>query len=49
MKKGDARAMTLLGELYSNGLGVPLDDAKAAQWYRLAVDRGAMFALALLR
>jgi len=48
--KDDMRAMTLLGELYSNGLGVPLDDAKAAKWYRLAADRGdrdAMFALAI--
>jgi uncharacterized protein len=42
--------MTLLGELYSNGLGVPLDDAKAARWYGLAAgrgDRNAMFALAI--
>ena len=42
--------MTLLGELYANGLGVPRDDAKAAEWYKLAADRGdsnAMFALAI--
>jgi TPR repeat protein len=48
--KGDSRAMTLLGELYSNGLGVPLDDVKAARWYGLAAERGdrnAMFALAI--
>jgi TPR repeat protein len=48
--KGDSRAMTLLGELYSNGLGVPQDDAKAARWYRLAAERSnrdAMFALAI--
>ncbi len=48
--KGDSRAMTLLGELYSNGLGVPLDDVKAVRWYRLAAERGdrnAMFALAI--
>jgi uncharacterized protein len=48
--KGDARAMTLLGELYASGLGVPLSEAKAAKWYRLAADRGdrdAMFALAI--
>jgi TPR repeat protein len=47
--KGDARAMTLLGELYSSGLGVPLDEAKAVKWYKLAAargDRDAMFALA---
>jgi TPR repeat protein len=49
-EKGDVRAMTLLGELYSNGLGVPLDEVKAATWYKLAADRGdrdAMFALAI--
>src|SRR5580698_8945568 len=28
--QGDAKSMTLLGELYANGLGVPRDDAKAA-------------------
>jgi uncharacterized protein len=49
-EKADPRAMTLLGELYSNGFGVPLDDVKAARWYKLAADRGdrdAMFALAI--
>jgi TPR repeat protein len=48
--KGDARAMTLLGELYANGLGVSMDEAKAVKWYKLAADRGdrdAMFALAI--
>src|SRR5579884_416670 len=46
----DPNSMTLLGELYANGLGVPRDDAKAASWYRLAAARGdpnAMFALAI--
>ena len=33
-------AMTLLGELYAQGLGVPRDDAKAAQWYKLAAGHG---------
>jgi uncharacterized protein len=49
-ESGDSHAMTLLGELYSNGFGVPLDDIKAAKWYKLAADRGdrdAMFALAI--
>jgi len=49
-EKGDAKSMTLLGELYANGLGVPKNDAKAAEWYKLAADRGdsnAMFALAM--
>jgi uncharacterized protein len=48
--KNDAKSMTLLGELYANGLGVPQDDQKAASWYRLAAARGdpnAMFALAM--
>ena len=42
--------MTLLGELYSSGVGIPQDDTKAAEWYRLAAERGdrdAMFALAM--
>src|SRR5262249_36150268 len=36
----DVKAMTLLGELYANGQGVKLDDKKAADWYRLAAERG---------
>src|SRR5580704_8106879 len=50
--KADPKAMTLLGELYANGLGVAQDDQKAAEWYKLAADRGdreAMFALAMFR
>lgn len=46
----DAAAMTLLGELYGQGLGIPIDPAAAAQWYALAAERGdvnAMVALAL--
>ena len=46
----DPKAMTLLGELYANGLGVPQNDTKAADWYKLAAARGdreAMFALAM--
>ena len=39
-KLGDIKAMTLLGELYSNGYGVMQDDNKAAEWYRLATERG---------
>ena len=47
----DGAAMTLLGELYAQGLGVRQDFAKAAEWYRLgdAVgDRNATFALAMM-
>jgi hypothetical protein len=46
----DTAAMTLLGEIYRQGLGVRLDPAIAADWYRLAADRGdrnAQHALAL--
>ena len=51
-EKSDPKAMTLLGELYADGLGVANDDKKAADWYKLAVarnDREAMFALAMFR
>ena len=50
-EKGDPQAMTLIGEIYANGLGVARDESKAAHWYKLAADRGdadAMFALAML-
>src|SRR3974390_3908889 len=49
-QQNDATAMTLLGELYAQGLGIPRDDVKAAPWYRAAADRGdanAMFSLAM--
>ena len=48
----DVKSMTLLAELYAGGLGVPQDEAKAAEWYTLAAargDRAAMFALAMFR
>lgn len=49
-KKSDVAAMTLVGELYKDGLGVRRDPAEAARWFKLASDRGdreASFALAL--
>ena len=49
-QQNDPKAMTLLGELYAQGLGVGRNDSKAAQWYKLAAaqgDRDAMFALAM--
>jgi TPR repeat protein len=49
-QQNDSAAMTLLGEIYAQGLGVGRDDAKAAQWYKLAADKGnrdALFALAM--
>ena len=48
---GDPKAMTMLGELYANAMGVKRDYAKAADWYKRAADGGdreAMFALAML-
>ena len=48
-QKNDPKAMTLLGELYADGSACRNDDKKAAEWYRLAAERGdreAMFALA---
>lgn len=45
----DAAAMTLLGEIYRLGLGVPADQKVAAEWYERAESRGdvnAAFALA---
>ena len=44
--------MTMLGELYANGLGIKRDYAKAAEWYQRAADAGdreGMFALAMMR
>ena len=44
---GDVKAMTMLGELYANALGVKRDYVKALDWYRRASDGGdreAMFA-----
>jgi TPR repeat protein len=36
----DAPAMTLIGQLYSEGLTVKRDVAEAARWFKLASDRG---------
>lgn len=46
----DRAAMTLIGELYKEGLGVVQDIPRALDWYRLASERGdanATFALAM--
>src|SRR3954467_2554027 len=48
---GDAKAMTMLGELYANAFGVKRDYGKALEWYKRASnagDRAAMFALAMM-
>ncbi|TKT75382.1 tetratricopeptide repeat protein [Aquamicrobium sp. LC103] len=39
---GDAAAQTLIAEIYSRGLGVRRDDAKAAEWYGKAAEQGVM-------
>jgi TPR repeat protein len=46
----DAAAMTLVGELYRQGLGVPTDQKVATEWYDRAAARGdinATYALAI--
>ena len=51
-EKSDPKAMTLLGELYAEGLAVANNDKIAADWYKLAAARGdreATFALAMFR
>ena len=35
-QQGDADAQFYLGQMYSEGRGVPQDDAGAVRWYRLA-------------
>ena len=37
-ERGDPKAMTMLGELYANAMGVKRDDAKAVEWYQRAAD-----------
>lgn len=37
---GDGVAQLYLGKLYGYGLGVPLDDVQAAQWFRKAAEQG---------
>ncbi len=47
----DAASMTLLAELFEQGLGVRQDSRKAAEWYQLAARRGdvnAIFALGMM-
>ncbi|KQT88108.1 tetratricopeptide repeat protein [Aurantimonas sp. Leaf443] len=38
---GDPAAQTLLGEIYSRGLGMPQDLSKAAHWYEAAAASGS--------
>src|SRR4051812_17010670 len=39
-ERGERGAQVSLGDLYLNGLGIPVDDAAAARWYRQAADQG---------
>jgi TPR repeat protein len=43
-ESGDADAEFWLGVLHENGQGVAKDGAQAAQWYRLAADKGLLAA-----
>jgi len=50
-KKGEPQAHTLIGRIYAEGLGVPKDEAVAAQWYAKGAELGdieAAFSLGLL-
>ena len=42
--KGDTFAQVLVGNLYSNGHGVPADNVESARWYRMAALRGDAWA-----
>lgn len=50
-REGDPAAQTLVAEIYSRGLGVPLNGAEAAKWYAKAAEQGvpeAQFQYALI-
>ena len=39
-EQGDVLAQSNLGVMYSNGDGVPKDDAEAVRWFRLVAEQG---------
>ncbi len=39
-EQGDAKAQFNLGVMYSDGRGVPQNDAEAVKWFRLAAEQG---------
>ena len=39
-EQGDVAAQNQLGAIYSDGTGVPRDDAEALKWYRKAAEQG---------
>jgi TPR repeat protein len=38
--EGDAEAQSILGTMYANGQGVPVNNEKAAEWTRKAAEKG---------
>ena len=44
----DPRCMTAIGVMYDYGEGLPKDDAKAAEWYKKAAEKGEYRAIAQL-
>lgn len=47
-EKGNAYVQFSLGEMYSEGRGVPKDYAEAVKWFRKAADQGAVAAQSIL-
>lgn len=45
---GDGKAQNLLGKMYYLGQGVPKDQARGAQWFRKAADKGVPEAQGML-
>ena len=39
-KQGDPQGQFIMGWMYANGMGVKLDNDKAAKWFRLAAEQG---------
>ena len=48
-QQDDAAAQTLIGEIYSKGLGVGEDDGRAAGWFEIASRHGDMLAADMLQ
>ena len=48
-QEGDHRAQYNMGTLYSNGKGVPQNEAEAIKWFQMAADQGNKFAKMSLR
>lgn len=48
-QEGDHRAQYNLGTLYSNGKGVPQNEAEAIKWFQMAAEQGNKFARMSLR